>query len=862
MGINKVIVLLLTTIVVVSCNRPSQEAYDDLMRDNQQLKQKLEATQTKSFEQAEAMSQAMEELAKISGRTLILRMDVENGRGRMRDVEQMSFQLNAVKEKLNQLEKLAEQGEAQRKMVRELRKMIVDKEKEIANLKQLIKDKDKQIKEQQQTIEKQHNTIATQKKESSQQATTILMQEFQLQELVNKQAVLLRDAGREFESLANDVPDHIVGKKNKQKIDDWRISMYETALDYFYEAQSSGILNTKSDITRVRGKIYQLKKLIHMKYTNLDIVNSINDRKEGKNKLSWIEKYGIYLCNTSKNIAGSVLVLSIENDDNLSVYDCYFKSKNERTKFCVNKAISVPFAEISSLLKNVKCFERNTQQYWNECFCKGQFDQIVADKKDTLQRPETKASSDPSVDLTMSDFLSTLQNLVKEAIKEIAKTANGWNKYDRIYIASADGRNTYPLVLPLKYTLYNLFETDSKKIWGEIFRVKSKEGGSIIKPLSSDDYDWKACQQYFHIGALSHAIGLNVSLELTMNDLMKADGIRVTFPLETGDDGSYTLPATPVLKECLSDNTKKISLSGVELNWADLYENVQWDYKAGNHAFKHIKLSICADGCQRLYLMGGDKVLTVISSNGSTVEVENCLKVSNAEPATIVEIPVDDHANVVEESEEEVAKPTNNKPIKHKGTSPKESRSKGSIFRAKVSAEIQKGLYIVQELLREEVYNFIVKYHPGKTVGMLIEEWINVEKGDGKLKYGDKIRRTWDEYKGKNPSWETYNNESEPIKNTEYFDFSNYYIFIDQNAANLEKEWETDLRELKSNITNLLKYVRNGSSHQNMYAIKDDDAKCSFTDMLRIVNVFNKEALAEEIRSCLDTVYELYKNKP
>ena len=89
-----------------------------------------------------------------------------------------------------------------------------------------------------------------------------------------------------------------------------------------------------------------------MKYTHLDIVNSINNRKEGKNTLSWIEKYGIYLCNTSKNIAGSVLVLSIENDDNLSVYDCYFKSKNERTKFCVNKAISVPFAEISSLLKS------------------------------------------------------------------------------------------------------------------------------------------------------------------------------------------------------------------------------------------------------------------------------------------------------------------------------------------------------------------------------------------------------------------------------------------------------------------------------------------------------------------------------
>lgn len=397
-----------------------------------------------------------------------------------------------------------------------------------------------------------------------------------------------------------------------------------------------------------------------MKYTHLDIVNSINARKEGKNTLSWIEKYGIYLCKTFKNIAGSVLVLSIENDDNLSVYDCYFKSKNERTKFCVNKAISVSFAEISSLLKNVKCFESNTQQYWNECFCKGQFDQIVTDKKDTLQRPETKASSDPSVDLTMSAFLSDLQTFVEKAIEKIAKTANGWNKYDKIYIASADGINTYPLVLPLKYTLYNLFKTDSKKIWGEIFRVKSKEGGSIIKPLSSYNYDWKACQQYFHIGALSRAIGLNVSLELTMNDLMKADGIRVTFPLETGDDGSYTLPATPVLKECSSDNntnTKKISLGGVELNWADLYENVQWDYKVGNHAFKHIKLSICADGCQRLYLMDGDKVLTVITSNGSTVEVETSRREPIAEPATIVEEP---EIDVIDQTVSEPAdNPTN-----------------------------------------------------------------------------------------------------------------------------------------------------------------------------------------------------------
>jgi hypothetical protein len=523
-----------------------------------------------------------------------------------------------------------------------------------------------------------------------------------------------------------------------------------------------------------------------MKYTHLDIVNSINDRKEGKNTLSWIEKYGIYLCNTSKNIAGSVLVLSIENDDNLSVYDCYFKSKGERTKFCVNKAISsVPFAEISSLLKNVKCFESNTQQYWNECFCKGQFDQMVTDKKDTLQRPETKASSDPSVNLTMSDFLSDLEKLVKEAIKEIAKTANDWNKYDKIYIASADGRNTYPLVLPLKYTLYNLFKTDSKKIWGETFRVKDKEGKNIKKPLSSYNYDWKACQQYFHIGALSRAIGLNVSLELTMNDLMKADGIRVTFPLETGDDGSYTLPATPVLKECSSDNntnTKKISLGGVELNWADLYENVQWDYKVGNHAFKHIKLSICADGCQRLYLMDGEKVLTVITSNGSTVEVDTSRREPIAEPATIVEEPeidvidqtvsepADNPTNVVVESENPEAKPIDSLPIGE--SNPEDTLA----IKRVVSKNVQWGLDLVIECIREATVNFLKQEFP--------DDWEVKKK---------KIFTT--------PT----------LKN---IDYGNYHGFVTEYKNELIKFWgEKRYYTIKNNMYDLTPF-RNDKSHE------------------------------------------------
>ena len=516
-----------------------------------------------------------------------------------------------------------------------------------------------------------------------------------------------------------------------------------------------------------------------------------------------------------------MLVLSIENDDNLSVYDCYFKSKGERTKFCVNKAISVSFVEISSLLKNVKYFERNTQQYWNECFCKGQFDQIVTDKKDTLQRPETKASSDSSVDLTMSDFLSELQNLVKKAIEEIAKTAEDWNKYDRIYIASADGINTYPLVLPLKYTLYNLFKTDSKKIWGETFRVKDKEGKIIKKPLSSYNYDWKACQQYFHIGALSRAIGLNVSLELTMNDLMKTDGIRVTFPLETGDDGSYTLPATPVLKECSSgNNTKKISLSGVELNWADLYENVQWDYKAGNHAFKQIKLSICADGCQRLYLMDGDKVLTVISSNGSTVEVENCLKVSNAEPAIVVE----ESADETRESEDNTRESEDNT-----GTN-----ISNNLTYLEIRGKIDEAINTVLFTLRCKAYDYIRSNYT-TSVGLCYEDWINSKNPQGEA-YPDELKNNWNRHKEQfgeklrndhidiEYDWRTYDDPDYPDIATAMLDWGTFYVFFEKNWEGLANAWcknKYDLTQMKNNIKKV-KPLRNVTEHGLVGVIRKD----------------------------------------
>lgn len=361
-----------------------------------------------------------------------------------------------------------------------------------------------------------------------------------------------------------------------------------------------------------------------MKYTHPDIVNRINARKEGEDTLSWIENFCIYLSESSckprkEGKIENVLVLSIENEERLSIYDCFFKIQQNGTRFCVNKAIpDVCFSNLKALLEEVKWRSKETQEYWNDVLVKKEKTGYNLAKVDesVLQREQTKASC-CCPDLSMIDFLSNLGNEIESILQclEINKS------YHKVYIANgANFMSYYPLVAPLQYALYKRFKTDSVEpfVKPELFNNQ---------PLTS--YGWKTNKARFYTGTLSRAIGLNTSVEVSLNDLMNAGGVVVTFPLDE-NNGCYTMPATPVLRECTSDNTnhRRISLSGEQRTWADLYGQVQWDYKVGELAFKQVKLSIYADGCQRLYLMDGDKVLTVISTNGNKVEedeIENNL---------------------------------------------------------------------------------------------------------------------------------------------------------------------------------------------------------------------------------------------
>jgi hypothetical protein len=135
-------------------------------------------------------------------------------------------------------------------MVRNLKIIVREKEKEIEDLKRVIQDQRGKIKEQEGMIDEQNEKIGR-------QTITISVQEEQLRRTVAQQATLLNQAGRDFESMGDDIPD-VSRKKNKHKVESWAASMYSMAIVYYKRAQEYGYQQSANDIQRVQNKLNRL----------------------------------------------------------------------------------------------------------------------------------------------------------------------------------------------------------------------------------------------------------------------------------------------------------------------------------------------------------------------------------------------------------------------------------------------------------------------------------------------------------------------------------------------------------------------------------------------------------------------------
>ena len=228
----------------------SREEYDALKQDYTELKASTEATRQEYVDQASAMEDILQELSQVSGRTVLLRSDLEQGTARLTQVEQIEDNIDEIKRKLDKLERISAENTQNRKLIVSLRKVITEKEAEIEGLRKEIQDRDMTISEQTRKISEQSGTIQSQNE-------TISSQQENLRLAVQEQARMLYQAGQDFEELGDESP-MVSRRKDKEKVKNLTAEMYEKAILYYTMAQETGYPEAAYRIAEVREKLSQL----------------------------------------------------------------------------------------------------------------------------------------------------------------------------------------------------------------------------------------------------------------------------------------------------------------------------------------------------------------------------------------------------------------------------------------------------------------------------------------------------------------------------------------------------------------------------------------------------------------------------
>lgn len=233
--------------VLTSCvnsvpqNSPEVE---DLKEELALLRESNKDLQDKYAQQNDEMSRILEDVAAITGKTTILRMDVENGSARLSEADMIEDSIVKIKQRIAALEKSLAAAGAKNKefqnMIDGLNKVISQQEDVIFDLREMIDSKDY-------TIKVQRDSIAL-------QGLTIERQMAELEKLVSDQAKSLCEAGEALEQVADDAPE-VSWKKNKEKVDNMRQELYKMALSSYRQSFSAGYEPAKEHIANVLAKI-------------------------------------------------------------------------------------------------------------------------------------------------------------------------------------------------------------------------------------------------------------------------------------------------------------------------------------------------------------------------------------------------------------------------------------------------------------------------------------------------------------------------------------------------------------------------------------------------------------------------------
>lgn len=241
------IALAATAVMATSC-------LSGVKQENEALKEELATTQDRLNNVLEGnmalsndMQQIFDDIAAVSGETVMLRSGIEDGYAEMNQAEQIEEHINAIRRKLDALEKKARRLDQSLATIKKLNAIVSQQAEEIVSLKESIAEKEQEIRSQRDTIASRDLTIAEREE-------TILEQRNKLQQTVMRQAELLYLAGKDLEEIGDNMPE-VSRKKNQIKVGAHTQTIYQCALTYYEQALEGGYQAAAASIEQIKTKI-------------------------------------------------------------------------------------------------------------------------------------------------------------------------------------------------------------------------------------------------------------------------------------------------------------------------------------------------------------------------------------------------------------------------------------------------------------------------------------------------------------------------------------------------------------------------------------------------------------------------------
>lgn len=254
--------LFLIALLAVSCidgHFPlvSREDYEASEHFNRKLTASLDSVQRAYARQNQDLAGILSELASVSNRTSRLRIGESMP---ISQIEEAREDLETIRVKISRLEKDAA-------AVRKLNSSLAVATRTIQDLKETVSWQESEINklrtelvEKNQTIQKQSSIITAQNDTISSQVRSILKQKEALDNTVSKQKEMIYSAGVKLGEIADNGDFVISGRKNKEKLFGYRLSIYREALKYYQMAADEGHPAARDSVIALGSRLRFMEK--------------------------------------------------------------------------------------------------------------------------------------------------------------------------------------------------------------------------------------------------------------------------------------------------------------------------------------------------------------------------------------------------------------------------------------------------------------------------------------------------------------------------------------------------------------------------------------------------------------------------